>query len=167
MFEQLRESLAGPGQAAAHGAFGNTGDLGDLGRGHAFPVVELERERWLRAMANRYRDLVFRPDDGDDWLEFQIVPGEVDPTIGVRLTCDIAGLDPQPLRAHLLDDEDQVLATIVCGEPEVQVTLPQASSQRSYWVQIELRDADASETRYALELDAFCFQGCDYTPYAP
>jgi hypothetical protein len=75
-----------------------------------------------------YANAVSRPGDAEDWLQFSIVPGEVDPTIRFGLDCDISDEDPQPLRATLYDEDFNVVELIVCGEETANVTLTGASS---------------------------------------
>lgn len=113
-----------------------------------------------------YVNAVSDPGDAADWVQFSIVPGQNDPTITITLDCDQAGLQPQPLRATLLDEDDAVLDTIICGEGPQNILLPNASSFDDYRVRVDLVGADHFDA-YSLQIDAFCFPTCDFVPLAP
>ena len=101
------------------------------------------------------------PGDQEDWIQFNIIPGQVDPTITVSLDCGESDLSPQPVRADLLDEQGNVLDTIVCGNEE-DVLLDDADGFDDYYVRIEMGDFGEHYDEYTLEIDAFCFQGCDF-----
>ncbi len=111
-----------------------------------------------------YVDEVSSPDDDSDWVQFSIVPGQVDPTIRITLECDQAGLSPQPLSAVLLDDSGVALETIGCGDGTQMITLHNASSLDVYQVRVQTTPGADHYDAYALQIDAFCFQGCDFQP---
>lgn len=119
----------------------------------------------IDTQGGQYSEAVSIPGDELDVIAFQIVPGQVDPYVGIELECD-APEQARP-RAHLYDDGGALLDTVSCGEGEVDVLLKAASSVDVYQVQVELLDGDPQLVHYTLSVDGFCFQQCDYAPYVP
>jgi hypothetical protein len=111
----------------------------------------------------QYADAVSVPGDDLDVVAFDIVPGEVDPTIRIGLDCDLQ--DAGRLTATLVRDGNEVIDTIVCGEGDVNVLLPNASSLDQYTVEVQLADAADALTAYELSVNGFCFQQCNYALY--
>ncbi|MBL4688566.1 MAG: hypothetical protein JKY37_28520, partial [Nannocystaceae bacterium] len=113
----------------------------------------------------QYLGEVSNPGDQEDWIQFSIVPGDNDPVIGLFLDCDTPDLTPQSVRAHLLDANGDVLATVSCGDDETMVTLHNASSLDDYFVRIEVMDGSEHFDAYTMEINAHCFGGCNYQPH--
>ena len=114
----------------------------------------------------RYQGEVSNPGDQHDFVVFSIVPGEVDPSIGMLLHCGQPGLGSDSVRAHLFHEDGTVLETVVCGDDEQQILLEGASSDTEYLVRVEVLDGSELLDTYSLELDGYCFQGCEFQPYA-
>ncbi len=125
----------------------------------------LFNEQALDTKGLQYLGEVSNPGDQEDWVQFNIVPGQVDPTIGLSLDCDAPALVPQPLRAHLLDETGAVLETVSCGDDETMVTLDGASANLDYFVRVDVLEGSEHLGAYTLEIDAYCFQGCNYQAY--
>lgn len=110
----------------------------------------------------QYEDAIAAGGDETDHLAFVIVPGEVDPTIRVRMECDVPSV-----RAEIRDETGDLLGTALCGEEEA-ILLPDASSMDAYRVAIlDAAAQDLGEIAYVLSINAFCFQQCNYAPYVP
>lgn len=124
------------------------------------PLLDLEEP--IDTQGLQYIQEVSSPGDDEDWIEFSIVPGEVDLTIQVQLGCDQDQLDPRPLQADLLGPEGDLLSTLRCGQDPSSITLHDASAFDRYHV-VVYTTSEHYEA-YTLEIDAFCFQGCDYQP---
>lgn len=114
----------------------------------------------------RYQGEVSNPGDQHDFVVFSIVPGEVDPSIGMLLHCGQPGLGSDSVRAHLFHEDGTLLETVVCGDDEQQILLEGASSDTQYLVRVEVLDGSELLDTYSLELDGYCFQGCEFQPYA-
>ncbi|MEM6993701.1 MAG: hypothetical protein AAF721_24520, partial [Myxococcota bacterium] len=114
----------------------------------------------------QYSGEVSNPGDGEDWIQFNIVPGQNDPYIQLSLDCDHYDLNPQPLRAELIDEDGAVLETVVCGEDNVNVLLDGANSTKDYFVRIDILDGSEHFDAYTVSIDGYCFQECNYQPYA-
>jgi hypothetical protein len=109
----------------------------------------------------QYTGAIASDDDPSDHLRFSIVPGENDPYLRVTMEC------ANPLvRAQILRDDEPIDA-VLCGEGETMVLLDDASSLDVFDVVVYGEDDMLPVTDYVLSLDAFCFGGCNYQPYAP
>lgn len=113
----------------------------------------------------RYEGEVSNPGDQHDFVVFSIVPGQVDPSIGVFIGCGQPGLGSDSVRAHLFHEDGTLLETVVCGDDEQQILLEAASSDTEYLVRVEVLDGSEQLDTYSLELNGYCFQGCDFQPY--
>jgi hypothetical protein len=107
----------------------------------------------------QYLDAVGQTGDESDHLAFNIVPGEVDPTIRLLMECD-----DETVRAEIRDESDALLGSALCGEGEQSILLRNAASFTEYRIVVL---GAAVEVDYVMSLNAFCFQQCNYTPYVP
>lgn len=112
----------------------------------------------------QYLEQVSVPGDDLDVVDFRIVPGQVDPVIRVELECSNGGADR--VRADILDEAGDVVDSVGCGDGEANVLLDNASSQDVYQVQVYVRDGEPLLTDYTLSINGYCFQECNYMPYA-
>lgn len=112
-----------------------------------------------------YEGEVSNPGDAQDFVAFNIVPGQVDPYIGLALDCGTPGLGSDSVRAQLFDADGTLLETVVCGEDEQQVLLEGASAAIEYRVRVEVLEGSELFNTYALALNGYCFQACDFQPY--
>jgi hypothetical protein len=111
----------------------------------------------------QYEDAIAAGGDETDHLAFNIVPGEVDPTIRVRMECDVSSV-----RAEIRDEAGGLLGTALCNEEEQAILLTDASSLDEYRVVIfDGVDQDVGAIAYSVSINAFCFQQCAYAPYMP
>lgn len=129
------------------------------------PLFDLEAPIDTRGL--QYIQEVSNPGDVEDFIAFNIVPGENDPVIEVELHCGSPELDPQPLRADVLDEDGAVIDTVICGDGPSMVLLEQASSLDEYQVVVYALEGMEHFDAYTLEIDAFCFQACTFQPYQP
>ena len=113
----------------------------------------------------QYSNALSIPGDDLDVVDFQIVPGQVDPYVHIELACDAS--EQNRVRARLLDDEGSLVDTILCGEGEVDVLLEDASSTDVHQLQVEVLDGAPLLVDYTLSVNGFCFQQCEYVPYVP
>ena len=109
----------------------------------------------------QYLGAIADDDDPSDHLRFSIVPGQNDPYLRVTLECD----DPQ-VRVEIAR-EGEIFDTVPCGDGQTNVLLDDASSFDDFDVTIYSVALAQPATEYVLSLDGYCFQGCDYVPYAP
>lgn len=113
----------------------------------------------------QYQGEVSNPGDQHDFVVFNIVPGQVDPTIRMFLDCGQPGLGSDSVRAHLFHEDGTLLETVVCGDEEQPILLEDANSDIEYRVRVEVLDGTEQFDTYSLEIDGYCFQGCEFQPY--
>ena len=111
----------------------------------------------------RYSDAVSEPGDDLDVVQFRIVPGQVDPYVRFSLLCDSEA--PGRVFADIVRDGDELIDTLVCGDEQQAILLPNASSYDVYTVEVSITEGDPLLVPYTLDVDGFCFQGCEYAPY--
>ena len=111
----------------------------------------------------QYSNAISVPGDDTDVLQFEIVPGQVDPYVGFTLECDQD--EPGRVRADIHGPEG-LIDTIHCGDEDINVLLPDASSNDDYQVEIHMTEGDPLYVNYTLSINAFCHQSCNYSPYA-
>lgn len=112
----------------------------------------------------QYLEQLSVPGDDLDVVDFRIVPGQVDPVIRIELECDNG--DATRVRAEVFDDAGDMVDSVGCGEGEASVLLDNASSMDVYQVQVLVREGEPLLTNYTLSINGYCFQQCNYAPYA-
>lgn len=111
----------------------------------------------------RYSDAVSEPGDDLDVVQFRIVPGQVDPYVRFSLLCDAEAAGR--VFADIVRDGDELIDTLVCGDEQQAILLPNASSYDVYTVEVSITEGDPLLVPYTLDVDGFCFQGCEFAPY--
>lgn len=58
-----------------------------------------------------------------------------------------------------------MLDTVACGDDEQQILREGASSDIEFLVRVEVLHGSEQLDTYSLELNGYCFQGCEFQPY--
>lgn len=117
-----------------------------------------------------YRNDLSNPGDRFDFVEFEIATSDAPTaTLKAELDCGVYAANPSPIRAEVWNPSGDLVRSFNCNSGEVVVTMPNTGGTlRDYRVQISHLDpAVEYYVAYELNLNAFCFPGCNYQPYTP
>lgn len=113
------------------------------------------------------RDRLGDPADPGDWIAFQLVHGQGNTTtITISLTCSNTDT-PSPIRAELRTAAGEKIGLNTLCNGARDIAVPNAGGSNDYVLHVVPQISAAYFTEYAVSIDAYCFQGCDYQPYEP